>query len=655
MKYRATVSSRAYPLTSRLPGFRLPYSLPRRAFSLGIVVLALAATSSCATAQVAPPPQQAASSAPAEAPTAAARPTFVDGQAQVVEAFADPESWIRHDLWVETDFDSDGDGQPDRVHVDVTRPAQTEDGLKLAVVYESSPYYSGVGTTGSQYFWNVQQELGSEPPARAEMPPIAPQSRRPVISNTHVRTWVQRGFAVVHSESPGTGLSQGCPTVGGINESLAPKAVIDWLNGRAQGYTEAVGGEPVEAFWATGDVGMTGTSYNGTLPLAAATTGVDGLRAIIPIAPNTSYYNYYRSNGLVRSPGGYLGEDVDVLYDFINSGDPERRAYCDATVRDGEMAEGQDRITGDYNDFWYGRDYLNAIDGVQAATLMSHGFNDWNVMPEHSYRISQALKDRGVPTQIYYHQGGHGGPPPLELMNRWFTRYLYDVDNGVEDDPRAWIVRENAEGNTPTPYEDYPNPEASAVTLHPQGGGNGVGLLSLDAPPDADPGIEELTDDVSLDGAALAQAPTSNNRLLYATPELGQDVHLSGVTTVTIRVAANAPAANLSVWLVALPWTAEGRLIDNVITRGWADPQNAASLRESQPLIPGEFREITFDLQPDDQIIPAGKRIGLMIFSSDPEFTLWPAPGTELSIDLGGTSISLPVVGGREALGRLIS
>jgi X-Pro dipeptidyl-peptidase len=596
--------------------------------------------------------------AQAQAPSIALRPsgpqpTFIDGQAQIVEAFADPETWIRHDLWVEAEFDSDGDGRPDRVHVDVTRPAQTEEGLRLAVVYESSPYYSGTGTTASEYFWNVEHEIGDTPPVRGDMPAIQHQSRRPIISNSHVGTWVPRGFVVIHSQSPGTGLSQGCPTVGGINESLAPKAVIDWLNGRADGYTTADGGDPVEAFWATGKVGMTGTSYNGTLPLAAATTGVDGLEAIIPIAPNTSYYHYYRSNGLVRSPGGYLGEDVDVLYDFINSGDPEGREYCNSTVRDGVMAAGRDRVTGDYNDFWSGRDYLNVIDGVKAATLMSHGFNDWNVMPEHSYRISQALKDRGVPTQIFYHQGGHGGPPPHELMNRWFTRYLYDVENGVEDDPRAWIVREDAEDNTPTPYGDYPHPEATSVTLHPQGDGNGVGVLALTN--SGERGTSEVIDDVSLTGAALAQAPSSGSRLLYATPEFTQDVHLSGVTTVTIRVAANATAANLSVWLVALPWTAEGRLVDNVVTRGWADPQNAESLRESVPLVPGEFRKLTFDLQPDDQIVPAGKRLGLMIFSSDAEFTLHPEPGTQLSIDLDGTSISLPVVGGRDALGGWIS
>jgi X-Pro dipeptidyl-peptidase len=53
-----------------------------------------------------------------------------------------------------------------------------------------------------------------------------------------------------------------------------------------------------------------------------------------------------------------------------------------------------------------------------------------------------------------------------------------------------------------------------------------------------------------------------------------------------------------------------------------------------------------FDLQPDDQIVPAGKRIGLMIFSSDRDFTLWPKAGTELTLDLAGTTLRLPIVGG---------
>ncbi|MEZ5966786.1 MAG: Xaa-Pro dipeptidyl-peptidase [Planctomycetota bacterium] len=574
-------------------------------------------------------------------------PVFVDGQAQVVDAFKNPSDWIHDELWVEASFDSDDDGKPDRLHVDVTRPAQTEsEGLKVAVVYETSPYFAGVGSTDKRYFWNPNHGLGERPQPH-EHPTIGFQAKRPRIANGEVRTWVPRGFAVVHSESPGTGLSQGCPTVGGDNEALAPKAVIDWLNGRAKGFATLDGDDEVKATWATGKVGMIGTSYNGTLPIAAATTGVEGLEAIVPISPNTSYYHYYRSNGLIRHPGGYMGEDVDVLYDFIHSGDPARRDGCDQRVRDGELARGQDRLTGDFNEFWAGRDYVAKLQPYKAATLIAHGFNDWNVMPEHSVRMYAALKAKGVPVVAYFHQGGHGGPPPMAMVNRWFSHYLYGVDNGIDKEARAWVVREGAKRSEPTAYPDYPNPDAAAVTLHLGAGGGKTGSLGVTK---ATGQVQEtLVDDVAFDGATLAQAEASEHRLLYASPELTEPVHVSGSPRLTIKLACNKPASNLSVWLVSLPWTPSRQINDNIITRGWADPQNHASESKGEPLVPGKFYELSFDLQPDDQIVPAGQRIGLMIFASDRDFTLWPPAGTELTVDLAGTSLQLPVVGGEAA------
>lgn len=577
-------------------------------------------------------------------------PVIKDGQAQVIPEFENPDDWLRHDLWVETEFDTDGDGKADRMHVSVTRPKQTETGdLKLPVVYESSPYYAGTPRPPFDFFWDVKHELGENPPARIKGPKIAVREQRPVISNSQIKNWVPRGFIVVHSSSPGTGLSQGSPTVGGDNESLAPKAVIDWLNGRANGYTTPYGNEKVEAFWATGKVGMTGTSYNGTLPLAAATTGVEGLEAIIPIAPNTSYYHYYRSNGLVRSPGGYLGEDVDVLYDFIHSGSDEFREHNNRVYRDKIMANGLDRVTGDYNDFWASRDYLNDMKPLKAAVLMAHGFNDWNVMPEHSYRIYDAVRKKGVPHMVYYHQGGHGGEPPMELMNKWFTKFLFGIDNDVESLPKSWIVRENDDRLKPTSYADYPHPEAEMVTFKPTAGFPERGSLVTGST--TKQGTETFVDNVSFDGESLAKAEWTNHRLMFTTPVLSESVHISGVSTITVKLASNKPAANLSVWLVALPWE-EGRrakITDNIITRGWADPQNHKSLSESEPLKPGKFYTVTFDLQPDDQIIEAGQQIGLMIFSSDKDFTLHPDPGTEITVDLDGTSISIPVVNGKSA------
>lgn len=575
-------------------------------------------------------------------------PIFKDGEAQIVKAFKNKDKWIRHDLFVETEFDTDGDGQLDRMHVAVTRPEQTEtEGLKLPVIYTTSPYFAGVAEGGDELFWGVDNELGEDGKDHVH-PEVTRRGERPIISNSEIRKWVPRGYIVVHSSSPGTGFSQGSPTVGGANESLAPKAVVQWLTGKAKGYTEPYGKEEVKAYWSTGKVGMTGTSYNGTLPLAAATTGVQGLEAIIPIAPNTSYYHYYRSNGLVRSPGGYLGEDIDVLYDFIHSGDESKRAYNNKTVREGILRAGMDRKTGDYNDFWESRDYLEQMDGMKAALLMSHGFNDWNVMPEHSYRIYAKAKKMGLPTQVYYHQNGHGGPPPLTMMNRWFTHYLHGIDNGVENDPEAFIVRERDEQDAPTAYPDYPHPEAKMVSLYPGTGAPGAGSLSAGR----SSGQETLTDNYSFTSEALAAAEYTNHRLLYVTPTLTEDVHISGVPRVTVTMAASKAAANLSVYLVSLPWE-EGRrtvVTDNIITRGWADPQNRNDLRTSAPLVPGEFVTLTFDLQPDDQIIRKGQQIGLMIFSSDKEYTLHPKPGTEVTVKLGETMVEIPVVGGKAVL-----
>ncbi|AMW06592.1 x-prolyl-dipeptidyl aminopeptidase [Gemmatimonas phototrophica] len=579
---------------------------------------------------------------------------IADGQSQVVPAFADTTAWIRERLWVETEFDSDYDGKRDRVHVDVTRPGPTATGLKVPVVYETSPYFAGTDPDDG-IFWPVKQELGDSAPTRKLGKGATFNPNRTRISNSQIRNWVPRGFAVVHSESPGTGLSQGCVTIGGMNESLAPKAVIDWLNGRAKGFTTIDGTTEVKAAWATGKVGMTGTSFNGTLPVAVATTGVKGLEAIIPVSPNNSYYRYYRSNGLVRSPGGYLGEDVDVLYDYVQSGKTDTRALCHQKVRADIIWKGLDRRTGDLSDFWTKRDYIEQAKGIRAAMLTAHGFNDWNVMPSHTTIMADAVRANGVPVQMYFHQGGHGGEPPLGMMNRWFTRYLLGVQNGVEQDPRSFVVREGASRQSPTAYAAYPHPESQPVALFPLKGGGQVGTLGFDKR--TGQGTESLTDDVNQSGAQLALATSSAHRLLYATPELKAPVHLSGTARISIRVASSKAAANLSVWLVELPWPANTRGAmdpNGIITRGWADPQNAKSLRTSEPLVPGQPVTVTFDLEPDDQIVPAGKRIGLMIFSSDKDFTLWPAPGTVLTVDLDGTSLVLPVVGGSAALMRAL-
>lgn len=80
-------------------------------------------------------------SATAASPQNCAHPIFANGLAQNVFS-ADPSTWVRGETWVEVPgVDSDLDGVPDRVHVDITRPAETANGCgyRAPVILEASP------------------------------------------------------------------------------------------------------------------------------------------------------------------------------------------------------------------------------------------------------------------------------------------------------------------------------------------------------------------------------------------------------------------------------------------------------------------------------------------------------------------------------------
>ena len=262
-----------------------------------------------------------------------------------------------------------------------------------------------------------------------------------------------RGFAVVHAESPGSGHSDGCTTSGARNETLGAMAVIDWLNGRAKGYTTKTGTEEITATaWHNGKTAMMGTSYNGTIPVAAATTGVAGLKAIVPVAAISDWYDYYRANGLVRAPHSARAARAATTATSARTStcspstrtraleDTNPRSVCWPVID--ELTANEDRITGDRSAFWDERNYLKDVGNIKAATLLVHGNADFNVMTKHAAQLWDVLKRNNVPRQFYFHQGGHTNPLPDEMANLWFTKYLWGQDNGVENQPKSWVVRE---------------------------------------------------------------------------------------------------------------------------------------------------------------------------------------------------------------------
>lgn len=188
---------------------------------------------------------------------------------------------VRESVWVDTGLDGDGNGKSDRVAVDIVRPREpAAQGRKIPVIMDASPYYSCCGR-GNESQLKTYDSQGN-----------------PVQFPLHYDNYfVPRGYAFVAVDLAGTNRSDGCVDVGGRSDIQSAKAVIDWLNGRARGYTTRTGTERTGAGWSDGRTGMIGKSYDGTIANGVAATGVDGLRTIVPIGSISSWYDYYFAQG----------------------------------------------------------------------------------------------------------------------------------------------------------------------------------------------------------------------------------------------------------------------------------------------------------------------------------------------------------------------
>ena len=582
-----------------------------------------------------------------------------DGMTQPVFALADA---IVERVWVETPLDTDHDGRRDRVVVDISRPRETETaGLRVPVILEHSPYRKDT--------WDdvpYPSVLVDELPQGARGGRTASRTGDPRRATTRADLpgslddyYVPRGYAVLVGQSIGTADSDGCPTTGDQAETLATKAIIDWLNGRARAFD--AGGAPVTAHWTTGAVGMTGGSYNGTLPNMVATTGVEGLKTIVPVAAISSWYDYYRANGLVVAPGGYQGEDADILAMYTAG-----RSRAEGTCADeiAEITRRQDRITGDYTGFWRDRDYRPGARRVRASVLVVHGLNDWNVKTGQFADWWQQLARYGVPRRLWLHRGGHVGPGNnatvtlpdgrtwtwKQTENRWFDHWLWGIDNGVMAEPRVVLQREDGRYTT---YRDWPDPAVRPVSLGLSATGPQTPGTLVGAGPRHRARQSFVDSGRTIAPVDLVADPdtASPHRLVYRSAPLSNDVRISGRPELRLRLSIdNRTAANLTGYLVDYgpPGAADP---PTVVTRGWLDPQNRSDPSRSHPVRPGKMDDYRWTLEPKDYVFAAGHRIGVVIFSSDQEYTLLPLPGTRLTVAPASSSVVLPVVGGRSALG----
>ena len=590
---------------------------------------------------------------------------------------------IREVVYVESRVDTDKDGLPDLVKVSVIRPRYEG---KIPAVMTASPYHQGTNDKASdKALYKMEGEIEVKPPHTIELEKpklnlVEPLGQAELVSEaeeklTHINSsytlndyFLPRGFANLYVSGVGTKDSQGLMTNGDYQQIEAYKNVIDWLNGRCRAFTDHTRKRQVKADWSNGKVATTGISYLGTMSNGLATTGVDGLEVIIAEAGISSWYNYYRENGLVTSPGGYPGEDFDSLAELTYS----RNLLAGDYIRANEahqadlerVKEKLDRKTGDYNQFWHDRNYLLNAQKVKAEVVFTHGSQDWNVKPLHVYQMFHALPDN-IRKHLFFHHGAHvymnnwQSIDFRESMNALLSKKLLGLDSGYKLPTVIW--QDNTAPQTWQILDNFGKEDE----LHTFSLGTEEKVIQNQY---SQKDFERYGKTYQTFNTELYQGKA--NQTTIDLP-VSQDIHLNGRVELKLRVKSSTNKGLLSAQLLELgqkkylqpyPAVLSARTIDNgryhmlenlcelpfnpsaqrVITKGYLNLQNRSELLRIEAIQPNEWMDFKLELQPTIYKLKEGDTLRLVLYTTDFEITIRDNTDYHLTIDLTQSSITIP-------------
>ena len=420
-------------------------------------------------------------------------PVFENGLAQPVFKFTDGKtgekydpatsSIVRYCVYVESDYDMDGDGKRDLVKAFIQVPRSAVEGnYKAATLYEARPYCAGVQADGYDHMKEVESkeyrkidfaDLDKEVPARIPEGMISAMdlalkadpadwyypdkgnNNSMVYENLdNFNYYLVRGFAVVVSAGFGALGSDGFNYVGSEYERDAFKSVVEWLHGDRVAYADREGKIETKADWANGNVAMTGRSYAGTMPFAVATTGVEGLKTIVPVAGIADWYTQQNMQGAQRYwPKEMLNSFLAYFCSSrYNDETLSEKQLDDIAAFHHELSLQQLKCGFDYDpEFWGAGNYRLHADQIKCSALIVHGFNDENVSTKQFEMMNTAFEQAGQTVKLILHQGPHITPTMAnknygilidgkfydDIVNEWISHYLYGVENGAEKMPEV--------------------------------------------------------------------------------------------------------------------------------------------------------------------------------------------------------------------------
>lgn len=521
------------------------------------------------------------------------------------------------------DLLSDVDGG--RLQIALVRPDVPE-GTRVPVIVEATPYYSAVMDAAGV---KASLERGTF---------------------AFYRDFVTHGYAIAVVPVRGTANQAGCADLGGPRETADLDQAVTWLGEQA---------------WSNGNVGMHGLSYRGSAAYQVAALGNPHLKTIVPVAGVNSLYDLMYRNGSHEFRGsGRMALSYHYGYGFetYNPANGNRdavgtaeiiacpevaRAYAASAIA--TATRGDDPLG-----FWAERDTRPGIEAnYNGSIFIVQGLQDWNIDPGHTFPWINTLETRGLTVKLLLGQWDHVYPHSesnediealdvgrrmdyAETLLHWFDRWLKE-DTSMAVGPRVEVQDGALQWRTEI---DWPPRDAAPVRFYltPEG------VLATEpaksnARVTVGPAPNKMGDmlmlDTSLDDPLCPMCPR------FTSEPLESELRISGLPPVPLTVVPTAPFGHISAWLYALG-------PDGAAGVGWGsiDLHYAAGDGVRRDVEPGKPVVARLQLEPLDEVVPAGSRLLLLLHQGGYGDHTASLPTAPIEIEVGGEAsyVELPAI-----------
>lgn len=452
---------------------------------------------------------------------------------------------------------------------------------------------------------------------------------------TPFKELIKRGYAIGILSVRGTGNSGGCFGIGGPEEAKDLSTAVEYFAAQA---------------WSNHNVGAMGVSYDGTAPQDLWVHGSPSLKTIVPISGISDMYRYNYVNGVpiddtvgfntyywlltgLGPAGLYTGSQ---LLDPVNVPDAVLGEACTERV---EVTEETftSFISGNKTSYWQARDHLAELNAdplkKRASVFYIHGLQDWNVKPHNMEGWIEALQRSNVPFKAWLGQWDHAWPDRsdwITVMTAWFDQFLKERNTGILDAPKVQVKDDAGQWRNEAKWPA----QSKKVTLYPQV----TGLLGTST----GSGYADYNDYFGQD--VNEATPLPDDRVVFATAPLSNDLHLSGMPRFEGIVAATGTRANLMLTLAEqMP---DGTL--RPFNYASLSLNHAQSLEHGKPSVAGEPQYAGVNFYPQEDVVRAGNRLvlvaaGDLVFFGQPGPNMKPvATGSSLILDLATSRLVLP-------------